>query len=165
MKKWPTILLPVILAVAAYTSWQYAMADEGASDEIRIRKVLAKGQQAIMTKDLRATMECVSGDYRDPNGMTKETLRLHALRAMRTVQGYEIRLDAPLITQESEHRAIAETRVEVIAYVMDVPSEPLIFELVLEMAKEKERRWFVFPVTRWRVTSMSGLPIAGLQDF
>jgi hypothetical protein len=162
MKRLFVIIPFVILGVLAVVGWRSTLAEERLSDEVRIRELLARGQQAITDKDVGEAMSCISRNYRDNMGLTYEAIRLQARQAIREGD-YDVTLDAPRISINGAS-ATAETHVEASTHGSGKDSQPMSFDLELELAKEPAKQWLVFPVTRWRITSMDGLPLGHMGD-
>lgn len=163
MKRWIFAGLCLVLFIFAMAGWWSTAKLESVPDELRIRQLIADGQQAIMDRNLRAAMECVSSEYRDPNGLTHATLRAYATHALKSASGYEVFLDTPDIEFTGTGKAVARTRVEVVAYTGGLKSPPIGFDATIELAREDARRWWVFPVSQWRITSLPNLPIPALD--
>jgi len=163
MRNWIGIALVVLVLVGITVAWKAATVEEGVPDSIRIRRVLEQGRQEVMDRDIRGAMMLISPDYRDSNGLTYTTLRAAALRALESAEDFTIALDAPNIVVDGA-RAVARTRVEVVASVGGVRSPSVRFDLTVGLSKKEYRRWGLFRATRWQITYLDGIPLTAFQE-
>ena len=162
MRRWFTVSLIAIFAVGIAVAWRAATKEERVPDRIRICQILEQGRQCAMDRDLRGAMALVSREYHDSNGLTYQTLKLSAARALQSAEDYMVSLDAPIEALNGSN-AVARAKVEVVALIGGIRSPAVRFELVATFSKEQSRRWGVFPVSRWRITSLDGLPLSILE--
>lgn len=164
MKKWAIWFVCLTAVSVILAGWISNTKQERVPDETRIRQLLVDGQQAVVARDLRGAMVCISRGYRDPNDLTYDTLKTRAAHAMRSVSAYDLRLDAPDIEFKDATKAIARTHVAVVAYFGGMPSPPIDFEATIKLTKEDSRRWWIFPASQWRITSLQNLPLPELHS-
>jgi len=160
-KRYLTAAVAAAAAVGVVIAWRAATREEHVPDQIRIRSLLEQGRQFVMARDLRGAMSCISRDYRDSRGMTRESLRQTAAHAMQSSGDFEITMDAPEIRLSGRH-AIARTHVEVSTIIGGLPTPRVSMDLEIHLSKERARRWVLFPITRLRVTALEGLDVSPL---
>jgi len=157
MQRWLIVALIALAAAAIGFLWLAATKEERMPDEFRIRSVIAAGERAVMERDLGSAMACISKNYHDSQGLTYQTLRQAAARALQAAEDYQISLDL-LDIDCKDGRALAKARVNAVAQAGGFRSPAISFTLDIRLAKERARRWWIFPVTRWRVISLDGIP-------
>lgn len=158
MKRIAPIIIVLALLVGVLLLWRSAVAEEKLADDLRIRQVFSDGEKAITGRNVRAAASLVSRDYEDNSGLNYEMLRARASQAVATASSIEVVLDAPEV-QIQGHTATAKANVRVVA-VIQGDSHPVEFPLTAQLRKEESKKYLVFPVTRWKITKMEGLPLA-----
>ncbi len=159
MRKSSWIALGIILAIAAALGYG-KLSEPPPPDADQIRDLLARGEAAIEARNVNAAMSCVSGDYRDSTGLSRDALRLQVARAFRQVEGYDLSVMADGINPEGGR---AEVTVRVILSAVENGTASQVFSgpVTISLRKEQARRYLVLPTRAWKVVGMAGLPLGG----
>lgn len=129
--------------------------DQG-SDEEQILAVIERGRQAIERKSLDSAISCISNDFSGDGLLNRDRLRMLAAEAFRENRSYQVEVDTPRV-EIGRDRARAGTHVLVTATGETGTERVFSGDVVLHMAKERVRRYLIFPAREWKVTGMEGI--------
>jgi hypothetical protein len=145
-------LAVVGMGLLAFGVWKLAVALR--SDETRVRLALDAVVEAARERDAGALLEYVDPAYRDPQGHTYDSVRLHVLAALPIAQSVEAEI-APLSIEVEGDRALAlvhaRARARVKGQVVTLESAGLpgeLFEVELRRHESYFRATSVRPAVR-----------------
>jgi hypothetical protein len=148
--------------VAGFTTYFYATQTSTLSDEEQIQMLLLNGRNFIERKDIKGVMSCISKDYHDQYGRTYSSLKAEVFQALKTYDNYNVILE-DTSTQILGNTASVRTKVTVLLSSQSNHVEP-IFKgyIVLNLRKERTKRFLILPVNTWKVLSATGPPAPDL---
>jgi hypothetical protein len=147
-------LAVVVATLLALGVWKLVVALR--SDETRVRLALEAAAEAARERDAGALLEYIDPDYRDPQGHTYESVRLHVLAALPIARSVEAEIEPLSIEVEGDTaRAVvhARARARVKGQVVTLESAGLPGE-VFEV--ELRRHESYFRATRVRPAETEG---------
>lgn len=163
MKKSSWIILIIVLVLFGVLIYQGTSNHSNLSDEEQISALLSDGRSAVEQKSLRRALTYISDDYTDSSGLSADAVRAMLIRAFRDNAKYSVVLADTNIQIKDENALVSFTATVYANYnptdAMEVFSGPI----QLQLRKEKSRKWFIIPVSNWRITGASGLP-TGIGD-
>jgi len=150
-----TILVIALLAIlAAWGIYAVATVDRR-GDEAQIRSMIADTAAAVERRDLGGTIACLSGDYKDADGMNYDRLRVVVAQALQSDSKFTTSVEVTAL-QITGKDASATVR----AIVNGANGEQIYNRnLILTLRKEPARHKVLVPVEVWRVTNVRGLAL------
>ena len=139
--------------ICGYFITGWFIARDGTTDTQQIGSLIERGKIAIERHDLGDIVACVSGDYRDNNGLTYMTLRVQAAQWLRT--GRDIKIAGRILSVQV---AGVEGRTAYHATVRVDGESVFNGDLSLYLKKEPAWRYLVFRVREWKVVAVEGYP-------
>lgn len=137
-------------AFVAYGLFAYVTLDRRV-DDLQIQSMVEDTVTAVNKQDLGGTIRCVSENYKDSEGLSRDRLRMIVAQAFRADPGF--RVSAKIV----ETNVARDTAVVPVHAVIKDRLGQKIFDktLVLQMRKEKARHMWILPTRAWRVTGIT----------
>jgi hypothetical protein len=162
-----TLLLAGCFAVLlGGMAWLRALAHPPTgTDEQQIVAQIQEGKRAAEMLSASGLMRFVSGEYKDANGFTRPVLGYRVRAQFREAKGLEITIPADQIrVQVDRGRGEATSTFPLELRLQDDQGGIQSYSMnpTLRWRKERVRRYLLFPVDEWRVTSAAG--VTGLTD-
>lgn len=154
MKKVGFALFFVVIAVIV--AGFIIMPRQQGSDAEQITALIDQGRQGIETRSINNVMSCISKSYKDSTGMDYEKFRSQVSKALGPGVSYEVTLDQPIVNATGD-TATASTSVSITATMSGTREKAFSGAVLLHLTKEPGRKYFIFPISEWKVTRIDGV--------
>lgn len=153
MKK-VALALVILVVGLLVTGYVIANKDQG-SDQDQILAVIERGRQAIESKSPSDAVSCISKSYKDEN-MKYDQLRVLISHALTAKPSFEVSVDSPTVAV-SGNAGTANTKVGITAIDGDSRENAFSGKVILHLQKEKTRKFIIYSVNEWKITSIDGI--------
>lgn len=154
MRKSLWIIFSMIFVLAIATLYLKLSSEPHLSNEEQIQALLAEGETAIESRNVRQAMSLVSADYKDSIGFTYPTLRIEVMQAFRSADAFDVILGHPKI-HISGNSAVVNLDVSVAAIRAGERQNVFSSPVSLKLRLERQTRYFFFHTPKWRIISIS----------
>lgn len=151
------LVLILVLGLAVY-GVVAALTVDHRSDESRIKSVVEDAVAAANRRNLSGIMRCISPNYRDEAGLSRDRLRMLIAQAMRSEGRFtaSAQVNSKIVSLDSAEISLKA--------VVRLSNGRLLYErdIVLALRRENARHAYVIPVQVWRIADIKyhGLDMA-----
>ncbi len=144
-------VIAVVLVIILFGAGWVTSRPRGSEPE-QIRRLLLQAQDAARAKNISGCLSCLSSNYKGAGG-SRDEIRLFLLSVFRDTGTVDVVVNEPTIKVTGE-TATAETHVNItVRAPKGSGNTSYSSDVTLEFCKEEHKRYFIFPVREWRISS------------